>query len=119
MTSAMRHRQRRLYTSFWRTRMMRERVSLSGTERHWRLEHARAMQPSRSDKDQADDQEGMRRLSQNGRHLGAPQALFVLRTRRMLRLLQEQARHQSLPRDETPAGALHRTRRGLDLVLCR
>src|ERR1035441_4932166 len=117
MTCAGRSRRSKPYTTSWRAHTMRARVSRSGTALRWRLEHARILQASRSDQGQAYEQEGMRRLPQNGRHLGAPPALSDVRARRMLRLLQEQARHQALPRDETPPRPVHRTRRGLDLVL--
>jgi len=40
-------------------------------------------------------------VSQNGRCPGTSPALSVVRTCRVLRLIQEQARHQALPRDET------------------
>src|ERR1022692_1827365 len=107
------------YTSSWRAHMMWERVLPVGTARHWRPEHVRTLQASRSDQGYAYGQERLRGVPQNRRYLGPPPALFIVRARGMLRLLQEQARHQTLSRDETPLGPLHRTGRVLDLVLCR
>src|ERR1017187_5154506 len=86
-TCAGRNRRSTPYTTSWRARTMRARVSRSGIAPRWRLEHARILQASRSDQGQAYEQEGMRRLPQNGRHLGAPPALSDVRARRMLRVV--------------------------------
>src|ERR1039457_2002136 len=119
MTCAGRSRRSKPYTTSWRARTMRARVSRSGIAPRWRLEHARILQASRSDQGQAYEQEGMRRLPQNGRHLGEPPLLSDVRARSMLGLIQEEEHPQALTVDATPPRPVHRTRRGLDLVLYR
>src|SRR5712691_583779 len=58
-------------------------------------------------------------MPQDGRHLGASAAVPHLRARRLLRRIEEQARHQALSRDEAPDHHLARTGRELELVLRR
>src|SRR5579863_10324574 len=45
---------------------------------------------------------GLRGVPEDGRHLGPPAPVTRVRARRLLRQLQEQARHQALPRHQPP-----------------
>src|SRR5688572_2551799 len=58
-------------------------------------------------------------MPEDRRRLGPPPALSHLRPRRLLRLVEEQARDEALSRDETPDRQVVRARRGLALVLRR
>src|SRR5258707_5205480 len=62
---------------------------------------------------------GLRRVPENGRFRGASSFVHGVRPRRMLRLLQKQARHQALPPRQASHHAFARTRRKLGLVLRR
>ena len=62
---------------------------------------------------------GLRGVPARRHPLGAPAAVPDLRARRLLRLLDRQARDRALPRDRAPGDAQHRARRGLALVLRR
>lgn len=59
----------------------------------------------------------MRRLPEDGRSMGSPAHVSYLRTYRMLRLVEEQARNQAFPIDAAPAHTLYRAGRTLDMVL--
>src|SRR5262245_17537939 len=61
----------------------------------------------------------LRRVPQDGRHLGAPAPVPHLRARRLLRRLEKQARHEALPRHAAPDHHVDRARRRLELVLRR
>src|SRR5207253_9376963 len=58
-------------------------------------------------------------MSQDGGHLGASAAVRELRARRLLRLLQEQARHQTCARNRTSDHQVSRAWRELDVLLRR
>ena len=51
------------------------------------------------------------------RQMGSPAHVSRLREGRMLRFVQEQARHQTLPPNQASRDALGGARRGLDMVL--
>ena len=53
----------------------------------------------------------------DGRYLGSPPALLGMWPRRLLRFIQEQARHQALSSDQTSHHAVVRAGRKLALVL--
>src|ERR1700737_288403 len=74
---------------------------------------------SRADSESAATYQGLRGVSEDGRHLGAPAAVRGLRPRRMLRLVKEQARDQALPRDRPSSGQVTRAWRELDVLLRR
>src|SRR3954447_20257476 len=59
----------------------------------------------------------LRRLPQDGRRLGAPALLPVVRLRRLLRLVAEQARVEALRRERALADPLIGAGRGVGLVL--
>src|SRR5579859_275878 len=58
-------------------------------------------------------------MSQDGRPLGPPAAVHELWTCGVLRFVEEQARHEAFPSDQTSDHAVARTRRRLGLVFCR
>src|SRR5438093_4117607 len=58
-------------------------------------------------------------MSQDGGHLGASAALRELRARWLLRLIQEQARHQTRPRNRPSDRQVSRAWRELDVLLRR
>ena len=61
----------------------------------------------------------LRRMSEDGRHLGPPAPVPHLRPRRLLRFFQEQTRHQTLSRHQASHREIVRARRRLGLVLYR
>src|SRR6185295_10811540 len=54
----------------------------------------------------------------DGRYLGPSAGVPQLWSYRLLRFLEKQTRHETLPRDQTSHRAILRTRRRLALVLC-
>src|SRR5579863_1872078 len=62
--------------------------------------------------------EGLRGVSEDGRHVGAPENVSGVRTRGLLRFIEEPPRTCALSRDAASADPKRRTRRGLALVLC-
>src|SRR3989475_8801773 len=74
---------------------------------------------SRSDSKPPAEEQGLRGVSQDGGHLGAPAALRELRARRLLRLVQEQARDETCARNRTSGRQVSRARRELDVLLRR
>src|SRR6185295_4074172 len=73
---------------------------------------------SRRGEDRSAADPGLRGMPEDGRSLAALAPLPHLRPRRLLRRLEEQARHEALPRDPAPDHHLARAGRGLELVLC-
>jgi hypothetical protein len=61
-----------------------------------------------SEPDQSDEHEDacMRRVREDGGSLGASAAVHGVRERRVLRLVEEQARDEAFSRDETSADAV-------------
>src|SRR5207237_678462 len=74
--------------------------------------------PRSDSKPQAED-DRLRGMSQDGGYLGAPAALRELRTRRLLRLIQEQARDQTCAGNRASDRQVARARRELDVLLRR
>src|SRR5580704_1990807 len=62
---------------------------------------------------------GLRRVPKNRRCVGSLAALPDVRSRRLLRLLAEQARNAALSRDAPPRDTVLSARGALALVLCR
>src|SRR2546429_5928358 len=58
-------------------------------------------------------------MSEDGGHVGSPALVRALRPRRLLRLVQEQARDQALPRHRPSDRQVARARRELDVLLRR
>src|SRR5882762_8015054 len=81
-------------------------------DQHGRNVHAPQSDPARQTQDQ-----GLRGMPQDGRHLGSSSLVFELRPRRLLRLLEKQARHETLSRREASRRPLAGTGRELDVVL--
>src|SRR5215471_4818843 len=75
------------------------------------------MHASRVDSQGQTQREGLRGMPEDGRLVGPPASVPELRARRLLRLVQEQARHDTLPRDSTSHRSVPRAGRGLALVL--
>src|SRR5580704_15880407 len=68
--------------------------------------NAKKVQASGSDQDHNHGQARLRRLRKNRRHLGSPSHVHVLRACGLLRFVEEQARHQTLPSHQPPCHAL-------------
>src|SRR5260370_16525941 len=60
---------------------------------------------------------GLRRLPEDRRLVGAPAPMSFLRTRRLLRFVEEQACHQTFSHQQAPVDPVLRTRRELAMVL--
>src|SRR5438270_4256002 len=90
------------------------RLSLRGGTQHG---HDTGLLPPRPHFESPAQDERLRGVPENGRHLGAPSPLRSLRPRRLLRLLEEQARDQALSRYGTPGDQVARARRELDVLL--
>src|SRR5207237_404166 len=84
----------------------------------WR-ERADELFAPRSGEDRPAENEGLRGVPEDGRHVAASAPVPRLRPRRLLRRLEEQARDQALPLDEAPDHHVARAGRGLELVLRR
>src|ERR1700751_3729528 len=68
---------------------------------------------------EAADAQRMRRVLEDGRHLGASAILPGVRARGLLRFVEEQACYETLPSDEAPDHEVVRARRELGLLLHR
>ena len=67
----------------------------------------------------AAERNGLRRLRADGRQVVAAPDVHGMRICRLLRFVDEQARHRALSRHAASHRSLHRARRTVGLVLCR
>src|SRR6267378_1096942 len=73
----------------------------------------------RADSESTAENQGLRGMSEDGGHLGSPALVRSLRPRWLLRLVEEQARDQALPRHQPSRYQVARARRELDVLLYR
>src|SRR5580692_6942968 len=101
--------------NFWKNKCERGRSRPCGRSLKFIVEvmHARRTNNLSARKRDSSGQAQWQRLQgvpRDGRYLGPPEGMSHLRSRRLLRLIQEQARHQALSPDETSDHAVFRAR---------
>ena len=74
---------------------------------------------SESDQESDAAYEGLRRMFEDGRHVGSFATVSRVRSRWVLRFIEEQARYETLSSNEAPDHEVVRARRELGLVLHR
>jgi hypothetical protein len=72
----------------------------------------------KSDQEGEAERERLRRVPENGRHLGPSAHVPGMRACGLLRFFEEHACHETFSRYETPGHAFDRTGRNLEMVLC-